>query len=107
VVSVLMPLVAGGSVFLTDRFDPKTFFDVVERERPTYFSAVPTIYNMGGYGSVVTINVRPQFAAPECPPVTLGRLRAPVGCPNRSVLLLSLAPEPEASASAETLGGRR
>jgi long-subunit acyl-CoA synthetase (AMP-forming) len=62
VVSVLMPLVAGGSVFLTDRFDPKTFFDVVERERPTYFSAVPTIYNMGGDGSVVTINVRPQFA---------------------------------------------
>ena len=46
VVSVLMPLVAGGSVFITDRFDLETFFDLVERERPTYFSAVPTVYNM-------------------------------------------------------------
>ncbi|MFI5798743.1 class I adenylate-forming enzyme family protein [Streptomyces sp. NPDC051677] len=46
VVSVLMPLVAGASVVIADRFDPKTFFDLVERERPTYFSAVPTIYSM-------------------------------------------------------------
>ncbi|MER6787256.1 long-chain fatty acid--CoA ligase [Streptomyces sp. NPDC000658] len=46
VISVLMPLVAGGSVFITDRFDPNTFFDLVERERPTYFSAVPTVYNI-------------------------------------------------------------
>jgi len=46
VISVTMPLLAGGSVFIADRFDPKTFFDLVERERPTYFSAVPTIYNM-------------------------------------------------------------
>ncbi|WP_369227897.1 class I adenylate-forming enzyme family protein [Streptomyces sp. R39] len=46
VVSVLMPLLAGGSVAITDRFDPETFFDLVERERPTYFSAVPTIYSM-------------------------------------------------------------
>ncbi|MER6410454.1 class I adenylate-forming enzyme family protein [Streptomyces humidus] len=46
VVSVLMPLLAGGSVAITDRFDPKTFFDLVEQERPTYFSAVPTIYSM-------------------------------------------------------------
>ncbi|MFI5679915.1 class I adenylate-forming enzyme family protein [Streptomyces cellulosae] len=46
VVSVLTPLVAGGSVFIADRFDPETFFDLVERERPTYFSAVPTIYNV-------------------------------------------------------------
>ncbi|MFG2730532.1 class I adenylate-forming enzyme family protein [Streptomyces canus] len=46
VVSILMPLLAGASVVITDRFDPKTFFDIVEQERPTYFSAVPTIYSM-------------------------------------------------------------
>ncbi|MFJ4422749.1 class I adenylate-forming enzyme family protein [Streptomyces bobili] len=46
VVSVLMPLLVGASVVIADRFDPRTFFDVVERERPTFFSAVPTIYSM-------------------------------------------------------------
>ncbi|EDY56573.1 MULTISPECIES: AMP-binding protein [Streptomyces] len=46
VVSTLMPLLAGASVTIADRFNPETFFDVVERERPTFFSAVPTIYSM-------------------------------------------------------------
>lgn len=46
VVSVLTPLLAGASVVIADRFDPRTFFHTVERYRPTYFSAVPTIFNM-------------------------------------------------------------
>lgn len=46
VVSTLIPLLAGASVVIADRFHPETFFDVVERERPTFFSAVPTIYSM-------------------------------------------------------------
>lgn len=46
VVSVLTPLLAGASVFIADRFRPNTFFDLVETERPTFFSAVPTIYSM-------------------------------------------------------------
>jgi len=46
VVSVLTPLLAGASVVIAERFDPRTFFDTVERERPTYFSAVPTIYSV-------------------------------------------------------------
>lgn len=46
VVSTLVPLLAGASVTISDRFNPQTFFDVVERERPTFFSAVPTIYSM-------------------------------------------------------------
>jgi long-chain acyl-CoA synthetase len=46
VVSVLMPLLAGASVDIAERFDPNTFFATVDRHRPTYFSAVPTIYNM-------------------------------------------------------------
>ena len=45
-VSVLTPLLAGASVVIGDRFDPHTFFDTVEHERPTFFSAVPTIYSM-------------------------------------------------------------
>jgi acyl-CoA synthetase (AMP-forming)/AMP-acid ligase II len=46
VVSVLTPLLAGASVVIGDRFDTQTFFDTVEHERATFFSAVPTIYNM-------------------------------------------------------------
>ena len=43
-VSVVSPLAAGGSTVILPRFDPKTFWDGAERYRPTYFSAVPTIY---------------------------------------------------------------
>ncbi|HSS25222.1 MAG TPA: AMP-binding protein [Mycobacterium sp.] len=46
VVSVLMPLLAGASVVIAERFSPRAFFDIVEHQRPTYFSAVPTIYTM-------------------------------------------------------------
>ncbi|WP_406174310.1 class I adenylate-forming enzyme family protein [Streptomyces canus] len=46
VVSVLLPLLVGASVVIAGRFDPRTFFQLVERERPTFFSAVPTIYSM-------------------------------------------------------------
>jgi long-chain acyl-CoA synthetase len=46
VVSVLMPLLARASVVIAERFDPHTFFDTVEHHRPTFFSAVPTIYAM-------------------------------------------------------------
>ncbi|MEO8813822.1 MAG: AMP-binding protein, partial [Mycobacterium sp.] len=46
VVSVLSPLIAGGSTVIAGRFSPKTFFDRVEQSRATYFSAVPTIYTM-------------------------------------------------------------
>jgi acyl-CoA synthetase (AMP-forming)/AMP-acid ligase II len=46
VVSVVAPLAAGGSTSVTGRFSPTTFFETVEAVRPTYFSAVPTIYAM-------------------------------------------------------------
>ncbi|MFD3620582.1 class I adenylate-forming enzyme family protein [Streptomyces sp. NPDC058676] len=46
VVSVLLPLLVGASVVVAGRFDPRTFFDLVEQERPTFFSAVPTIYSI-------------------------------------------------------------
>jgi long-chain acyl-CoA synthetase len=46
VVSVLMTLLAEASVVIADRFNPHTFFEVVEGERATFFSAVPTIYSM-------------------------------------------------------------
>ncbi|WP_328784909.1 AMP-binding protein [Streptomyces canus] len=46
VVSVLLPLLVGASVVIAGRFDPRTFFALVEQERPTFFSAVPTIYSM-------------------------------------------------------------
>jgi long-chain acyl-CoA synthetase len=46
VVSVLAPLLAGGRATIAGRFDPRTFFGIVEKVRPTMFSAVPTIYGM-------------------------------------------------------------
>ena len=44
VVGVLSVLQAGGSVVVGPRFDPETFWEAVESHRPTFFSAVPTMY---------------------------------------------------------------
>ncbi|GCD88180.1 class I adenylate-forming enzyme family protein [Nocardioides sp. LS1] len=46
VVSILSPLLVGASVVIAERFNPATFFETVEKVRPTFFSAVPTIYSM-------------------------------------------------------------
>jgi acyl-CoA synthetase (AMP-forming)/AMP-acid ligase II len=46
VVGTLSPLLAGGRTTVAGRFRPKSFFDRIEQSRPTYFSAVPTIYTM-------------------------------------------------------------
>jgi long-chain acyl-CoA synthetase len=42
--SVVAPLAAGGSAVIVPRFYPHTFWTTVEKERPTYFSAVPALY---------------------------------------------------------------
>lgn len=44
IAGTLSPLRAGGEVVVAPRFSPDTFWDLVETHRPTYFSAVPTIY---------------------------------------------------------------
>ncbi|MGW5521863.1 class I adenylate-forming enzyme family protein [Gordonia sp. NPDC003950] len=43
-VSFLAPMLAGGQLSITGKFSVSRFFDDVARLRPTYFSAVPTIY---------------------------------------------------------------
>jgi acyl-CoA synthetase (AMP-forming)/AMP-acid ligase II len=43
-VSVVSPLAAGGSTAIAPRFDATKFWPQVEHARPTFFSAVPTIY---------------------------------------------------------------
>lgn len=43
-VSLLAPLQVGARLSIVDGFSASTFFDKVEQLRPTYFSAVPTIY---------------------------------------------------------------
>ena len=43
-VSALSVMRVGGQLSVVGSFSPRTFFDHVERLRPTYFSAVPTIY---------------------------------------------------------------
>ncbi|KRA37597.1 MULTISPECIES: class I adenylate-forming enzyme family protein [unclassified Nocardioides] len=44
IASVVSVLRAGGDVVVAPRFSPSTFWDLVEEHRPTYFSAVPTMY---------------------------------------------------------------
>lgn len=43
-VSYLATTIAGGQLSILSRFHPVEFLQAVERLRPTYFSAVPTIY---------------------------------------------------------------
>lgn len=45
-VSFLAPLLAGAQLSITGKFSPTRFFGDVRRLRPTYFSAVPTIYSL-------------------------------------------------------------
>jgi len=45
-VSTLLPLSSGGRVTIRKRFNVDTFFADIEALRPSYFSAVPTIYAM-------------------------------------------------------------
>lgn len=46
IVSVLAPLLAGGQTTMIGRFSSSTFFDTVDRVRPSYFSGVPSIFAM-------------------------------------------------------------
>ncbi|MBF6168856.1 AMP-binding protein [Streptomyces gardneri] len=43
-VGALSPLVAGGRATVGGAVDPRTFLERIERTRPTYFSAVPSLY---------------------------------------------------------------
>ncbi|AGB21645.1 acyl-CoA synthetase (AMP-forming)/AMP-acid ligase II [Mycobacterium sp. JS623] len=86
VVSVLMPLLAGGRVVIADKFDPQTFFDIVEYDRPTFFSAVPTIFTMLAAlpADVVPDMSSVRFAvcgAAPAPPDLLTRFEARYGFP--------------------------
>jgi len=86
VVSVLTPLLVGASVVIAERFNPTTFFEIVESERPTFFSAVPTIYSML---AALADDVRPdtssvRFAVCGAAPVSaelLARFEARYGFP--------------------------
>ena len=42
--NTILPLRAGASIVLRPRFDSEEFWDVVARFRPTYFTAVPTVF---------------------------------------------------------------
>ena len=57
VASILTPLLAGSRVTIRARFDIETFFADVELLRPTYFSAVPTIYAL--------LNALPEQVKPD------------------------------------------
>ena len=44
-VSFLTPISVGGQLTIQARFQPRAFLSAIEELRPTYFSAVPTIYS--------------------------------------------------------------
>ncbi|AYA23216.1 AMP-dependent synthetase [Rhodococcus rhodochrous] len=46
ILSTLTPLLVGAHTTIAAKFTVDTFFQMVETHRPTYFSAVPTIYAM-------------------------------------------------------------
>ncbi|MEV0946917.1 AMP-binding protein [Rhodococcus sp. NPDC049939] len=46
ILSTLTPLSVGASTTIAVKFSIDTFFDLVEKHRPTYFSGVPTVYAM-------------------------------------------------------------
>ena len=46
VAGTVSPLLAGGRITVAGRFSPKSFWNRVEQSGATYFSAVPTIYNI-------------------------------------------------------------
>lgn len=46
VVTLLSPMMAGGSCVLMERFAPKEFFELLARHRCTAFSGVPSVYSV-------------------------------------------------------------
>lgn len=45
-VTLVLPLFVGGSTVILRRFHPMDFLAAIQKHRPTYFSAVPTIYGI-------------------------------------------------------------
>jgi acyl-CoA synthetase (AMP-forming)/AMP-acid ligase II len=86
VVSVLTPLLAGGRTTIAGRFVPDHFLAAVERVRPTYFSAVPTIYALL---TALPEDVRPDMSslrvaicgAAPMPAELIGRFESRFGVP--------------------------
>jgi acyl-CoA synthetase (AMP-forming)/AMP-acid ligase II len=78
VVGTLSPLLAGGRATVAGRFRPESFFDRIEQSRPTYFSAVPTIYTMlcGLPASVIPDTSSIRFAICGAAPASVELLEA-------------------------------
>jgi long-chain acyl-CoA synthetase len=88
--SVMSPLLAGGSAFLAERFNAAGFWATVERARPIFFSAVPTIYAMltsrpgtqPGLAARAGLEPRgPQPGVPACAHRRAARRAAPADAP--------------------------
>ena len=85
---LLAPLLAGGSVYVCERFDALSFFADLQRAKPTYYSAVPTMHqlivarasrNQEAIGNTALRLVRSSSAA--LPPTVLTALEEAFHCP--------------------------
>ncbi|GII98256.1 acyl-CoA synthetase (AMP-forming)/AMP-acid ligase II [Sediminihabitans luteus] len=107
VVSVVAPLLAGGTSYVAPRFDPTAFWSLVEREGATYTSGVPTIYAMllalPDAPSSSTLRFAVCGAAPM-PPGLIERFGARYGVPVVEGYGLS---ETTAACTANPLDGER
>ena len=85
VVSVLSTLRAGGNVVIAPRFAVDTFWDLIETHRPTFFSAVPTIYALLDARTERRVDTSSlRFAicgAAPMPPDTIDRFEQRFGVP--------------------------
>jgi acyl-CoA synthetase (AMP-forming)/AMP-acid ligase II len=83
-VSIVSPLLAGGSVFIAGRFDAGGFWATVEGVRPTFFSAVPAIHANPAPRPVVqpdTRSLRYVIRAAALMPPLIGEFEQSFGVP--------------------------
>ncbi len=84
-IGVMSVLQAGGNVVVAPRFDPASFWRNVEEHRPTFFSAVPTMYALleaQPVSEVDTSSLRFVICgAAPMPPELVGRFEARFGVP--------------------------
>ncbi len=87
VAGLLAPLATGGTVICTPGFEANRFLDLVERLRPTWYTAVPTIHQavlgqVASRGGTIDSTLRfVRSSSAALPRTVLEGLEASFGCP--------------------------
>jgi acyl-CoA synthetase (AMP-forming)/AMP-acid ligase II len=84
VAGLLAPLAAGGTAIVPSRFDPLQFFAWLDRHRPTWYSAVPTMHQLILARAPSTVAGMLRFvrsSSAPLPPSVMERLEAVFAAP--------------------------